>query len=96
MRRTRLYAIFLCLAFAFMAGQQASLQHGLGHAIDKTAPSVHCIDCGLAAQLSGPAGDTLPVVARLAASLPPGEAAQSQVERRHVAVFLSRGPPQLL
>jgi hypothetical protein len=93
MRRSRLFPVLLWLVFAFAMGQQVALQHGLGHALDKTTPAVHCGDCGLLAQLSGPAGDALPAVAVVAAALSRSEGSPVQIGRRHVVHFLSQGPP---
>jgi hypothetical protein len=63
----RRFAFLLSLAFALATGQQIGLVHGLGHAAERIAQkqdpkplSPACDQCGLCAQLDGPASVGLP------------------------------------
>jgi hypothetical protein len=105
MKRLPFFSGFLVLlVLAFAMGQQLALLHGLGHAVEKVthksdskAPSqAACVDCGLAAQLTGLPG-TPPATAPLqvagivvALFLAVGIAARPPI------VVRSRGPPSLL
>lgn len=95
MPRTRLVGFLLWLVLAFAMAQQASLLHGLGHAVDRTA-GAPCGDCAVLANLSGPlsaAVPAIPVVEGLVQASPP---ALTSAPARLALAFHSRAPPTVL
>lgn len=99
MKTRRIAGFLLWLVFAFAAGQQAALLHGLSHAVQKEAPSpgAPCGECAAASQMGGLAGAAgLPDVAIFEGSTPAIPVPQATVRATRVAVFRSRAPPTFL
>lgn len=99
MRRTRFVGFLLWLVLAFAMAQQASLLHGLGHAVDGSAQkhskpaNVPCADCGLLASLTGAPTGGLPPVPTLEGEVGAVPLPAAGASARPIAFFRSRAPP---
>lgn len=101
-RLLRRFGFLLSLAFALAMGQQAGLLHGLAHATERIAQkqdskpaSSACEQCGLCAQLDGPASAGLPPLAAAERCVGALALVASPAPATTTVVFLSRAPPVL-
>lgn len=101
-RLLRRFGFLLSLAFALALGQQAGLLHGLAHATERVSQkqdskpaSSACEQCGLCAQLDGPAPAGLPPLAAAGRCLGAPAFVSSTAPAAATVVFHSRAPPVL-